>query len=155
MNEKQQQLLDEYENQEPYETWSARIHMERDLNEKLATWAGFKKSSNFGRPFWLLPSDDDTQWPWEDFDGEQMQRMPFSFHDRPLPDFTNSLDACFKWLVPKCGHVGISTQGEYFDASVWAKDADSEYDGVMMRESTPALALCKAIEKLIESREER
>jgi hypothetical protein len=65
--------------------------------------------------------------------------------------FTESLDACFLWLVPKCGHVGMSTQGDNFDVSVWTKDADSEYDGIMVREATPALALCKAIEKMIDT----
>ena len=99
-----------------------------ELNEKLARWAGFKYQSR-----------------------SQSWTSPDKLFDMRLPDFAHSLDACFKWLVPKLGHVGLSTQGCYFDVTIWAKDTDSEYDGIMTREATPTLALCKAIEKLIDA----
>jgi len=72
---------------------------------------------------------------------------------RELPDFTESLDACFEWLVPKLSIEGYGVEiKNYSDGkfgarvtltkSVWeSEDAEAE---------TPALALCLAIEKLID-----
>lgn len=75
-----------------------------------------------------------------------------------IPILTGSLDACFKWLVPKLpNNLGISIgkdgdrpyfycriEGAYFDSIRLVKTAE-----------TPALALCKAIEKLIDNEEAR
>ena len=105
---------------------------EVELNEKLAKWAGFYRLK-------MLGSSRRVMW----------DRSGLGFFDPP--QFTSSLDWCFDYLVPKCGHVGLSTAGGNFDVTVWAKDTDSEYEGIMVRETTPALALCKAIEKLIDS----
>jgi len=107
----------------------------RELNEKLGKFAGILVSIE------SWPDEEPTMYVYdtrqENLIGE-------------CSPFTDSLDACFKWLVPKLGHVGLSTQGCYFDVTIWAKDTDSEYDGIMTREATPTLALCKAIEKLID-----
>ncbi len=58
---------------------------EQKLNKKLAEWAGLKQvprydGTDMSNPLWLYP------------DGN---------HDNLCPGFTQSLDACFKWLVPK------------------------------------------------------
>jgi len=71
-------------------------------------------------------------------------------------DFTHSLDACFEWLVPKVvctikwielksgdlGHRARIMRLEMYT------EPQIEYEG--FDRETPALALCKAIEKLID-----
>jgi len=64
------------------------------------------------------------------------------------PNFPKSLDACFKWLVPKLDYyIQINT---YYDE--WAAFIDNQLGTLKVgsRGKTPALALCKAIEKLID-----
>jgi len=109
-----------------------------ELDKKLAKWAGFTydEDAEFVNGMWV----DRSKW---------MSPDRIVFYGGPV--FTDSLDLCFQYLVPKCGHVGLSTADKYFDASVWPKYPDSEYDGVMTMEAAPALALCKAIEKLIDA----
>ena len=51
---------------------------EKALNEKLAKWARVRYCK-----YWHNPEHDDR------------------FCDEPIPNFTNSLDACFKHLIPK------------------------------------------------------
>ena len=129
---------------------------EQELNRKLAEWAGF-------RPF--------TQKGWEGQyappEGVKVVWTVFK------PRFTQSLDACLKWLVPKLhdkyglwnigfsyfisdlnGHPGfcklyfskyqakvkVGIQSEYRDANVLEAESGKG----------AALALCLAIEKLID-----
>ena len=54
--------------------------------------------------------------------------------------FTQSLDACFKWLVPKVVDEGYLFLSALFDD--WLDELEEEKE--------PALALCLAIEKLID-----
>ena len=107
--------------------------METELNEKLARWAGIHQEHH---PFYGLI--------WCDADGEIV-----GF----LPDFTISLDYCFKWLVPLIPAVRITSgtvkEGvRYVQAEVFPTDIDdaSYYE----RDGNAALALCKAIEKMID-----
>jgi len=117
-----------------------------ELNKKLAEWAGFMPRQfphhikSMGETFyydaWLRP------------DGT---------HDENLPDFTESLDACFKYLVPRIKDYS-------FNLSQWSLgewNADLEYmnkyrnpHSYIDNAETPALALCKAIEKLINNKGE-
>jgi len=115
--------------------------MNKELNKKLAEWAGFEfKKVKFGDkviPQWLL----EKEWGhWEP------------------PNFTESLDACFKWLVPNVELVSIATRraytgpiavpnGYWATVSIGALAQDEQAD-------TPALALCLAIEKLIDKEEQ-
>lgn len=97
-----------------------------ELNRKLAEWAGFKLDLWDGKAYWVTP------------DG---------FPGSSVPDFTHSLDACFKWLVPKLKglcYLDFTYQQELMceiSGDDWLYDAEGE---------TPALALCKAIEKMID-----
>jgi len=89
----------------------------------------------------------------------------YSFQD--YPNFIGSLDACFKWPVPhnKIPIVGIefryypggtkclityATEGGFDTVESWVKatSKQADYDGEAFK-LTP-LALCKAIEKLID-----
>jgi len=93
-----------------------------ELNEKLARFA------------WVGLSDDDYEY---------LARQPEN-------DFTNSLDACFKWLVPKVKdsrEIIITippdppTRSRYIVEIAFNIRAEAE---------TLSLALCLAIEKIID-----
>lgn len=125
---------------------------EQELNKKLAEWAGFKR---------LLRAGSKDRYYWEIPDGRQRVEEDF------LPDFTQSLDACFKWLVPRLKELcscnnGHSDNDLYMDLRLcdgqgWTKSgwmcvvrcyrSIASVDGI----ESPALALCLAIEKLIDS----
>ena len=113
------------------------------LNEKLAKWVGFRQDWTGIKPaeieVWLAPGVSKPESPTEYF---------FSGNNYSLPDFTNSLDACFKWLVPLAidgladSDLSTSTEAYYKLFDMWLKEAQ---DGFVN-----ALALCFAIEKIIE-----
>jgi len=120
-----------------------------DLNRKLAEWVGFIYDESL-RTSIYKPS---TKWITPD--GHIMDG---------IPDFAHSLDACFKWLVPKLreGRGRIRIGFDYFDTgggevvieeyvkliTGWYWTYLSHYQPA--RGFDPALALCKAIEKLID-----
>jgi len=103
------------------------------LNKKLAEWAfpSALECDVIIDGIWIITDE-----------GEQKIRL-----------LTESLDACFKWLVPKLpinAHISVSKDidrptyyarilGHYFDSP--------QYVGI--DDGSPALALCLAIEKLI------
>lgn len=93
---------------------------EQELNKKLATLAGFNPEYN----------QNLGEWRWEAPDGEWDI------------DFTVSIDACFKWLIPK-----VSPDLESFTALLrsWVEMIKAGYER--------KLALCLAIEKLIEDKD--
>ena len=114
-----------------------------ELNKKLAEWAGFKKARRCG-------------------DGETIYYPPnMSVFAATCEDcnFTHSLNACFEWLVPKLTQLDINAKisldyqvtcnvGIYF-----SNPADDDFPTKQVAygvEKTPALALCKAIEQLID-----
>jgi len=126
--------------------------MPNELNEKLAKWAGFRKEHNFRREVWLRPDDDESEWPIVEFDGEYVTKMPFKAHTRPLPDFCNDLSACFTWLVPKLVQVQITcTHGLDTQAIVYRDPSQEPSFAEVHGYLAPALALCKAIEKVIDA----
>lgn len=111
-----------------------------EVNKKLAEWAGFtQKDYNVPSPLggialmfqgWLSPK------------GEKL-------HGR-FPIFTESLDACERWLMPKLHQVTIIWE---FNNQCYAEVViQPEYEYIHYKEwaETPALALCLAIEKLID-----
>ena len=118
-----------------------------ELNKKLLDLAGFKKANL--HPLYWYPAGG------------------ASLSEEELPDFPNSLDCCFKWLVPKLAErynldgvllfIRWTIQRESllersripggWDAEIWFRDRQN-IEGIWA--ATPALALCKAIEKLID-----
>jgi len=119
--------------------------MNEELNKKLAEWAGFwcDKGGNSLSGIYIRP-----RWYMSD---------PY-YKDLDLPDFTESLDACFKWLVPKLVRMGAWVSCGIDENEAFALvDAENDdfydlFDGKHFEGEaiTPALALCLAIEKLIE-----
>lgn len=100
--------------------------MYEELNRKLAEFAGFTYDIFIYQRHWKAP------------DGSSMEE---------LPNFTSSLDACFKWLVPAVGRSkDIEAERRQMVGNLlmsWARD-------VAFLGEEPALALCLAIEKLID-----
>lgn len=105
------------------------------MNKKLAEWAGFKKCRI-------------TKYEFQDTDGWE---YPDLLQIPDLPNFAQSLDACFKWLVPKIDFGQMSfflmEDGSWMCALDYVGKDDDEFEG---HGETPALAICKAIEKLID-----
>jgi len=113
----------------------------QELNKKLTEFAGFtKKDQRF--------VDYDISWienTWHYPSGIPCERDILS-------DFSPSLDACFKWLVPKAVKL--------FEYPKFSSDEEAmfKFFGLWLREfwiAKPepislALALCLAIEKLID-----
>lgn len=101
----------------------------QELNKRLAEWAGFEKQ---GTAYWA----------------------PITREFMKAPDFTQSLDACFKWLVPKiienADYSIIITQNLAQCAGyIRPIQGGVQYDAI--DNQNPALALCLAIDKLINS----
>jgi len=109
--------------------------MNEELNKKLADWAGFTE---------VVAKGTLTIKVWKDPQGRE---------DMCNPNFTESLDACFKWLVLKlictANYSIIITQnlGQCI-GYVRPLQGGKQYDAV--DNHNPALALCLAIEKLID-----
>ena len=83
-----------------------------------------------------------SEWRWGTHYEWYPPELPYQ---SDYPTFTHSLDACFKWLVPKLNTVSLRV-------GRLATDAFVEYEGIEgwhTGKETPALALCLAIEKLI------
>lgn len=110
-----------------------------ELNKKLAEWAGLDLK-------------------WGRLEGKDYGKMVLVFNDangyrQETQAFTQSLDACFKWLVPKVvGGDSYTIDMRTEKYQTWAHliahyYMDKSYD---VQDKDPALALCKAIEKLIE-----
>jgi len=108
---------------------------EQELNKKLAEWVGLKEN----------------HWTKKWFDSPS-----HSIGD--LPNFAQSLDACFKWLVPKVGIYSLwrgrpRIMGIPEEVPVSEHNAEAWNDmnyGYAHSKESLALALCLAIEKLID-----
>ena len=122
--------------------------MYEELNKKLAEW---------------LEEDKDVFLFWRN-------ESTLEVHPHLRPNFPESLDACFKWLVPKV--VNFKSLGHPFTVKIvsgWG-EIHGEYGAEITNPTcwkeghhtpryalefnkNPALALCLAIEKLIDKEE--
>ena len=119
---------------------------EQKLKEKVAKFAGFFRVT----PEMLIKKSyrEVKNMHWHFPDGS-----PCHF----LPNFPNDLTTCFKWLVPKGGIEEITFM---FASNVVSCDIEVDYkfyeghvnvDSFKEAQKKSALALCLAIEKLIDS----
>ena len=115
---------------------------EAKLNNKLAEWAGFRPLPQKG-------------WEGEYAPPEGVKVVWTVFK----PRFTQSLDQCFKWLVPKLEPLGyeleISNDAQMLGWRVCLRNQHSESSIASPYQdfSEPngaALALCLVIEKIID-----
>jgi len=130
----------------------------KELNKKLVKWAGFKlETFPYFNEISNTPSGFEEKWVQPD------GTILGIAHPTPVPNFPESLDACFKWLVPKVlqnkwkvriAWSGIPPGKPQANLSNW----DSQFirqtrPQISVYAETPALALCKSIEKLIDKGE--
>lgn len=114
---------------------------EQALNQKLAEWAGFKEADIKKHYYWDIRGERKAKW----------QEPDNEWHIK-IPRFTQSLDACFKWLVPKCIDKIMSKQECSSDLAYailfkkWLQELELDIHYV-------ALALCLAIDKVIDKEE--
>lgn len=121
------------------------------LNRKLAIWAGFEEG-DIKEHFHYWRTLKIAKW-----------KEPNSGSYAKLPSFTESLELCFEWLVPK---IGKGTNSISFLPYMWQEgwiveswivkisfstDEDSDYFTTSAK--TPALAFCLAIEKLLREKD--
>ena len=114
-----------------------------ELNKKIAGWCGFR---------------------WETIPDSCMRRKkpvkgwlyPQNIYMRKLPPFTTSLDACFEYIVPKLDFHQLFFQislGKW-QADLGVKDINGKWGNEYIMwgglGETPALAFCRAVEKLID-----
>jgi len=112
-----------------------------ELNEKLARRYGFTHHIEKNIPVVFV----DGVEPRDFFDFEYWTE-PNSDEMDFCPDFTHSLDACFKWLVPRISHYLMhrTANGHYAECvGIRGETGSAEAE-------TAPLALCLAIERLIE-----
>ena len=110
---------------------------ERELNKKLAEWAGWKEV-DFPLIFNL-----ETPIIRGIVQGQPM-RAEF---------FTQSLDACFNWLVPK-GIEKLMSCG-FSSMTAYTILLDRMRDLIIWKGNAPALALCLAISKIDRGEDEK
>ncbi len=103
-----------------------------DINKKIAEWVGFE----FDGGRWYEPNVKHS------IVNQYYENYRF------LPDFTTSLDALFKWVVPEIQKTNeieiVMPPGDEGRAIVRIGHQES------VDENTLALALCYAVEKLID-----
>ena len=111
----------------------------QELNKKLAVWAGFREADIKKHYYFEVGGERVAKW-----------QEPGRYWHIKLPNFTESLDACFKWLVPKLvsGDIHIEWYTTVEDTAVELKRATTTVAFVC--QPNPALAFCLAIERLID-----
>ena len=116
----------------------------KELNKKIAKWCGFKlvKISGGDDPFYELLRPNGEQYEiWYSFRVGTNKKFDKDAERTLYPDFTTSLDACFEYIVPKLDG-GIEGASRKVFLIKWITELE---DG-----ENPALALCRAVEKLID-----
>ena len=107
--------------------------IELELNMKLARWIGFKSNEpnkEWGR--WILWGEPDSK--------TFIQKRTASGNLNAGLCFTQSLDACFKWLVPEY----IKRHGKIETTDMICRWLDT-YENESYNFTKPALALCVTI----------
>ena len=109
------------------------------MNKKLAEWAGLK--------VWVIPQTED----------EVICVHPDDPDSCLTVNFTASLDDCFRWLMPKIYAYVLQSfsKGHHLHhASValpYTNIQDIQtFEANVERNKNPALALCRAIEQIID-----
>ena len=129
--------------------------MKQEMNEALATWAGFQKRgvSYRGQRIWVAPEEVehfDKIMAEQEAEGKEYCRMPAEDCYYVVPEFTDSLDECFEYLVPKlegCDRHEVWTVTKGWGYVLFFGDTKAPEVGVG---ETPALALCRVIRSYIE-----
>ena len=103
-----------------------------ELNEKIAKWSGFWQKHTPTSDYWHFP--------------ETLGGRVYSWNP---PRFVESLDACFEYIVPKLKLMYL-TIWEGFEVHLAIRTPNDRYKVYIGKSETSALALCRAVEKLID-----
>ncbi len=125
--------------------------------EKLAEWAGFTfmGMSYVGKELWCPPGEVIQE---EGPNEEGYFKMSRKASEYFCPDFHNSLDACFKWLMPKMKEMGLRLQYTVmFDEPFprkhyWAIQMGQTIRGLGEDADSSSKAFCLAVEQLIDNK---
>lgn len=109
-----------------------------ELNKKLAEWAGFEYIE-----YQMCECHPDRI-------GKYWRKPIGGWHSNDTPIFTDSIDTCFKWLVPKLGEILIQLDNYRGDWVCTIVTNRIKYYAACA--NTQSLALCLTIEKLIEDK---
>ncbi len=111
-----------------------------DKNERLARWAGWSEDK------------DSVLYDWRDPRGEGVSE---SFTHYPWPRFTDSLNACFKWLLPNLNDYQVEYRYVLGFLHVWeiheCSEATKRVEYYTQSMDSASEALCEAILALIEN----
>ena len=126
------------------------MHME--LNQKLAEWVGFKRLPKGNKAFHYEGGDRVMNWMPP---GETDWFMSVAV----VPHFTDSMDSCFHWLMPKLKEMELFVKYTImFDmpphrvSHYWAFQERMSLVGTGEDANSPALAFCLAVEQLIDNK---
>ena len=145
-----------------YSQHDVEKYREQKLNKKLVEWIGWeymaKESCDveaWGKLLWNV--DKWAAHPLADgsWVGEGYWLSPNGEHHYTYPEnLTQSLDACFKWFKHKFISMACGSLYEEGWKGAWAKVITHSRETSDVREEgiEPALALCLAMEKLIDER---
>lgn len=128
-----------------------KMTTEKELNERLAKWAGFEILG-------IIPAHTPPESLWGEIDMSGLWVYPDKTTKREIV-FPQSLDSCFKWLVPKLqleGKVVDIYAHEHKGFTVAILDIINSIPTFSPKhvaertDDNAALALCRAIEQLID-----
>lgn len=121
-----------------------------NLNEKIAKWLGFK----------LIYNDWDTEEEFPYFIPSGKPKRTHMIDAIPMPNFTESMDACIKWIVSKIDTFEISYDYQEIDSteqsyhvSVYKiiDENTAGYKEFNAKDESLPTAFCLAVEKLIDA----
>lgn len=122
---------------------------EQKLNEKLAEWRFGEGNLGYNN----LGAVGEKVWAWVDWRGKGQPPVDVIDGRIAIPiDFPNNLNTCFKWLVPKLPsdtfHINFVLVPAGYACDILTPNKRIGYG----LSKSPALALCLAIEKLIDGK---
>ena len=138
--------------------------VDEELKQKIMGWAGYKPVLCWGQEdietsyFVATP----PKYGKLEFDNEQrwcFWHPQYRYYEE-LPDLLHSIDAIFEWIVPKVisldgfsllsyQYIGFAREIKLLRHS-WSIHFDDEKDNSYASAETSALALCQAVQQLID-----
>ena len=116
-----------------------------NLNEKIAKWLGFK----------LIYNDWDTEEEFPYFIPSGKPKRTHMIDAIPMPNFTESMDACIKFIVPKLDFINILKDIDdtkyIVEVGIIVDKETCGYECVYSENESLPMAFCLAVEKLIDA----
>jgi len=138
--------------------------VDEELKQKIMGWAGYKPVLCWGQEDIETSYFVATPPKYEKMEFDTEQRWCFWHpqyrHYEELPNLLHSIDAIFEWIVPKVisldgfsllsyQYIGFAREIKLLRHS-WSIHFDDEKDNSYASAETSALALCQAVQQLID-----